>query len=56
MLQPEKIATVRLHQLLDYNLYNRPDVLLYKFLTDPKNNKKVTRYFHRGGANELFIY
>ena len=56
MLQPEKIATGRLHRLLDYNLYNRPDVLLYKFLTDPKNNKKVTWYFNRGGANELFIY
>ena len=56
MLQLEKIATARLHQLLDYNLYNRPGVLLYKFLTDSKNNRKVTGYFHRGGTNELFIY
>ena len=24
--------------------------------TIPKNNKKVTGHFHRGGTNELFIY
>ena len=56
MLQPEKIVTVRLHQLLDYNLRNRPSVLLYKFLTDPKNKMKLKGNFHRGGANELFIH
>ncbi len=56
MLQLEKIATARLHQLLDYNLYNRPGVLYFKFLTDPKNNKMIKGYFHQGGSNELFIY